>query len=419
MADVVVVGAGLAGLQCARTLQRAGRSVVVVEAADDVGGRIRTDEVDGFLVDRGFQLLNPAYPAVRRWVDTDALSLQPLPAGAALRVADGLRRVADPLRAPGLIGADLRTVAPRGREAVALLRWLTPLLRASLRRRPAAVSLSRRPDRTLRESLDAAGLQGDLRRLMDRFFAGVLLEDDGSTSATYALLLARSFAAGSPSLPAGGMGALPHQLAAPLGGRVRLGCAVERVERSGDRFRVQTGGGALVARHVVVATGAAESQRLTSVPAPATKGVVTQWFATCTPPTTSGLLHVDARQRPTGPLVNCAAVSVAAPSYAPAGRHLVQASALLRPGAPAATEAELRDHAGALLGCPTGDWETVARHEVPHALPAQPPPFARRPAVLERDGLVVCGDHRESGSIQGALVSGARAARLVLRGDDA
>ena len=339
-----------------------------------------------------------------------------------MRTADGLRRVADPLRAPGLIGADLRTVATRPREAAALLRWLAPLLRASVRRRPAAASLSRRPDRTLRESLDAAGLQGDLRRLMDRFFAGVLLEDDGSTSATYALLLARSFAAGSPSLPAGGMGALPHQLAAPLGAVVRLGCPVERLERlegsrpDGGGFRVQVGGGPLVARHVVVATGAAESERLTDVAAPATKGVVTQWFATSTPPTTSGLLHVDARQRPTGPLVNCAAVSVAAPSYAPVGRHLVQASALLRPGTTAATEAELRGHAGDLLGCPTDDWETVARHEVAHALPAQPPPFARRPAVLERDGLVVCGDHRESASIQGALVSGARAARLVLRG---
>ncbi len=413
-ADVVVVGAGLAGLWCARVLERAGRSVLVVDAGDDVGGRIRTDAVDGFLVDRGFQLLNPGYPAVRRWIDTEALGLQPLPAGAALRVEAGVRRVAHPLREPGLLGADLRTVAARPGQALALARWLAPLVRASLRRRPVSVTLAARPDRSLRESLDAAGLHGDLRRLMDRFFAGVLLEDDGSTSATYALLLARSFAAGVPSLPAAGMAALPRQVAAPLAGRVRLGQPVERVERHGPGLQVHVGGQTLLARHVVVATGAEDSQRLTGVEAPTTKGVVTQWFATPTPPATSGMLHVDARERPTGPLVNCAAVSLAAPTYAPQGQHLVQASALLRPGVPAATEAELRRHAGDLLGTPTDDWETVARHEVPHALPAQPPPFARRPTVLERDGLVLCGDHRESASIQGALVSGARAARLVL-----
>ena len=414
--DVVVIGAGLAGLQCARMLERGGRSVLVVEAADDVGGRVRTDEVDGFLVDRGFQLLNPGYPAVRRWVDTAALGLQPLPAGAALRVESGVRRVAHPLRAPGLIGADLRTVGARPGQARALLRWLAPLLRASLLRRPESVTLAARPDRTLRESLDAAGLHGDLRRLVDRFFAGVLLEDDGSTSATYALLLARSFAAGVPSLPAAGMQALPRQLAVGLHGRVRLGQPVTGVERRGHHLRVHLGGESLRARHVVVATGAEASQRLTGVTAPPTRGVVTQWFATATPPATSGLLHVDARTRPTGPLVNCAVVSLAAPTYAPPGRHLVEASALLRPGGPAPAESELRRHAGDLLGAPTDDWESVARHEVPHALPAQPPPFASRPAVVEHDGVVLCGDHRESASIQGALVSGAAAARLVLRG---
>ncbi len=414
--DVVVVGAGLAGLQCARMLEHAGRAVLVVDGADDVGGRIRTDEVDGFLVDRGFQLLNPGYPAVRRWIDSAALGLQPLPAGAALRVDGGVRRVAHPLREPGLIGADLRTVGARPGQAMALLRWLAPLLSASLRRRPASVTLVGRPDRTLAESLDAAGLHGDLRRLMDRFFAGVLLEDDGSTSATYALLLARSFAAGVPSLPGAGMSALPRQVAAALSGPVRLGQPVEHVEHHGAGLQVHLGGETLRARHVVVATGAEDSQRLTGVAAPATKGVVTQWFATGSPPATSGLLHVDARERPTGPLVNCAAVSLAAPTYAPPGRHLVQASALLRPGVPAAAESDLRRHAGDLLGAATDDWETVARHEVPHALPVQPPPFARRPAVVERDGLVLCGDHRESASIQGALVSGARAARLVLGG---
>ncbi len=104
-ADVVVVGAGLAGLRCAQVLGEAGRDVVVLEASDGVGGRIRTDRVDGFLVDRGFQLLNPAYPAVRRWVDVDALGLQPFGAGVAVRTETGLGLLGHPLRNPALVPA--------------------------------------------------------------------------------------------------------------------------------------------------------------------------------------------------------------------------------------------------------------------------------------------------------------------------
>src|SRR5690349_23878756 len=128
-ADVVVVGAGLAGLRCAQVLAEAGRDVVVLEASDGVGGRIRTDRVDGFLVDRGFQLLNPAYPAVRRWVDVDALALQPFGAGVAARFDEGLHVLGHPLREPRLVPRTLRAVGPRLREVAALTRWAAPLLR--------------------------------------------------------------------------------------------------------------------------------------------------------------------------------------------------------------------------------------------------------------------------------------------------
>ena len=405
-ADVVVVGAGLAGLRCAQVLQGAGRDVVVLESSDEVGGRIRTDRVDGFLADRGFQVLNPAYPAVRRWVDVDALRLQPFGAGVAARGDGGLDVLGHPLRSPGLLPATLRVAGRRPAEVVALARWVAPLLRPRPGRTLSDV-LEKRPDVTRREALDRAGVDGLLRRVVDRFLAGVVLEDDGSTSDRYALLLAWMFARDVPSLPADGMTALPRQLAASLGDRVRLGQAVRRVTGT----TAETDDGTWHADHVVVATDAVSAADLVGGPAPATKGVVTVWWAAPDAPATD-LLHVDGRETPSGPLVNAAVVSRAAPSYAPRGRHLVQGSALMGPGRDT-DEASMRRHAGDLLGTDGSRWEVVVRHEVPHALPVQPSPFTARQPVRVGD-LVVCGDHRDTGSIQGALVSGQRAAEALL-----
>ncbi|GAB3027967.1 oxidoreductase [Nocardioides flavus (ex Wang et al. 2016)] len=405
---MVVVGAGLAGLRCAQALVEAGRDVVVVEASDRVGGRIRTDRVDGFLVDHGFQLLNPAYPAVGRWVDVDALGLQPFGAGVAARSERGLEVLGHPLRSPGLVPRTLRSAARRPAEVAALARWAAPLARPRPGRTLSEV-LERRADVDRRTALDRAGLDGFLRRVVDRFFAGVLLEDDGSTADRFALLLTWMFARGVPALPREGMAALPAQLAAGLGDRVRLGEPAHRVTGTS----VATDTGTWTADHVVVATGAPEAAALTGIDVPATKGVATVWWAAPTAPETD-LLHVDARSTPSGPLVNAAVVSRAAPSYAPPGRHLVQASALLGPGRDT-DEASMRRHAGDLLGTDPTAWEVVARHDVPHALPAQPVPYSATRPVRHGD-LLVCGDHRDTGSIQGALVSGQRAADAVLEG---
>ena len=404
--DVVVVGAGLAGLRCATVLAEAGLEVVVLDAADAPGGRIRTERVDGFLVDRGFQVLNPAYPAVRRWVDVDALRLQPFAAGVAALGDAGRMTLGHPVRAPRLLGRTARAALPRPGEVAALLRWAAPLLRPRPRRSLADV-VSRRADVDRATAFARRGLDGELGRVVERFLAGVVLEDDGSTADRFVLLLTWMFANGVPSLPGHGMQALPDQLARPLGDRVRLGERVTSVEPG----RVHTDGRTWTARHVVVATAAPEAHALTGLAVPDTKGVSTVWWSAPEAPDTA-LLHVDARTRPSGPLVNAAVISRAAPSYAPAGRHLVEGSALLGPDR-VASEADMRRHAGELLGADPSRWEVVVRHDVRDALPAQRPPFTTtRPVTV--DGLVVCGDHRDTGSIQGALVSGQRAAEAVL-----
>lgn len=412
--DVVVVGAGLAGLRCALALQEAGYDVRVLEAGDAPGGRIRTDEIDGFRADRGFQLLNPAYPAVERWVDVDALGLQSFGAGVAARTDTGLAVLGHPLREPGLLPSTARAGLARPGELVALARWARPLL-VPRRGRTLTQVLAGRADGDLGSALDRVGLDGLLRTVVERFFAGVLLEDRQATSERYALLLTWMFARGVPGLPRAGMHALPAQLAAGLRDRLSLDTPVETVAAAGARVTVTAAGRATTARAVVLATGPVEAEQLLDVVVPATKGVVTTWWEADELPTDSDLLHVDGRSRAGGPVVNCAVVSQAAPSYAPAGRHLVQASALLgatgATGAP--TETDVRRHAGELLGCRTDRWRELVRHEVPHALPAQPAPYSAQRPVDLGGGLFVCGDHRDTGSIQGALVSGQRAADAV------
>ncbi|MCY7395326.1 MAG: FAD-dependent oxidoreductase [Nocardioides sp.] len=411
--DVVVVGAGLAGLRCAIALRGAGLDVRVLEAADAPGGRIRTDVVDGFRADRGFQLLNPAYPAVGRWVDVPALRLQSFAAGVSARTDTGLTTLAHPLREPGLIAATAGAGARRPREVLATARWGRALLTPRRGRTLSQVLAQRGPDQDLGSALDDAGLGGLLRTVLERFFAGVLLEDELSTSSRYALLLTWMFVRGVPGLPYEGMQALPGQLADSLGARVRLSTPVESVVAAGAGVTVTAAGQQLHSRAVVVATGARQAQQLVGVTAPASKGVVTTWGSAPEAPTGSALLHVDGRARAGGPVVNCAVISNAAPSYAPPGRHLVQASALLDPGR-APREADVRRHAGEILGCSTAGWRELIRHEVPHALPAQPAPYSAQRPVALGDGVFVCGDHRDTGSIQGALVSGQRAADAVL-----
>src|SRR4051812_3763657 len=281
--DVVVVGAGLAGLRCASTLSAAGLEVTVLESADEIGGRVRTDRVDGFLLDRGFQVVNPWYPALHAAVDVEELGVQRFPAGVRVLTDDGHRTLADPLRVPTDLVATLRNTATRPSELWALARWAAPLL-TGMHREHGLVDhlLSSRPDVSLGESLDRAGAHGLMRAVLQRYLAGVLLEDAGETSAAFAMLIVRSFVRGTPGLPSDGAQALPHLLAAPLSGRIRLGEAVTGIGRSPDGARVTTAAGTVTARRLVVATDAWTAEALLGrdrVPAPPPKGVVTDWYA--------------------------------------------------------------------------------------------------------------------------------------------
>lgn len=410
--DVIVIGAGLAGLQCARRAQRAGRSVIVLESEDAVGGRVRTERIDGFLCDRGFQLLNPAYPAVRNWTDVPALELQKFGVGVVVRTGQTTTTLAHPFRHPRHAFATLRSELTPMSDLLALARWFGPtLLRTSTAFRPAR-------DQALRVSLDEAGLTGRLRRdVLDTFLAGVLADSTGESSANYVRLLMRYFALGAPGLPRAGMQAVPEQMAASLGEPVRLGTAARELREIQEGVEVTTDRETLRARVAVVAVGPEDVAGLTALSAPVTRGLTTWWFRATDRPQGGQFLMVDASKPgggPAGPIWHTAVVSDVAPSYAPAGETLVQATTLLDRPDGSAGEDDVRRDIERLYQTSTRRWEMLAHDVVLHALPAQPPPLTDRRPRWTSDRVLVTGDHRGTGSIQGALVAGDRAALAVV-----
>lgn len=404
MSPIVVVGAGLAGLACAQRLTAAGLEVVVLEAADAVGGRVRTDEIDGFRCDRGFQLINPAYPALRRVVDLDQLDLRSFGAGVVVAGVDGRSVLADPRRLPRLLPATLRSPVGSLRERVAFVRWALSCL-LPVRRQLAA------PDLRLADALDRAGISGELRTaVLDPFLAGVLADWEGTTSATFARLLMRSFLLGSPAVPSTGISRLPELLAASLpAGTVRLN---QRVIDVGAEH-VRTADEEIRAEAVVVATAPRAAAELTGIPVPSTKPLTTFWHTAPRAPTTTKLLHLDGARR--GPLVNSAVLTNVAPAYAPPGRVLIASSTVSADGS-AAAELAVRRQAGLVYGIETSDWELVSCQVIAEALPHQPPPLVLRQPARLAGGVFIAGDHRDTASIQGALVSGRRAADAVTGG---
>lgn len=403
--DVVVVGAGLAGLTCSLRLVRAGLDVQLVEADEAVGGRVRTDRVDGLLLDRGFQVHNTAYPEARRLLDHRALELRPFAAGALVRYGDRLHRVGDPRRTPRW--ALSTALAPVGglRDKLALVRLTAGVVL------PSPNALLSRPETTTAQALTDRGVSDELvERFLRPFLSGVFLDPELRTSSRFFDLVWRSFALGTQCVPSAGMGALPAQLAERLPpGVLRLGSPAEAVQRDG----VLVGGQRTAARAVVVATAApAAAQLLPGLDVPRMNGGTTHYHLAPEPPVAEPAVVLDGER--SGPVASTVVLSNAAPSYAP-GRHLVSSSVVARAGDPPADEPAVRAHLARLYGVDTSRWEHVARYDVRDAVPDQSPPMGRfRKPVRLDPGLFVCGDHRDSGSIQGALVSGRRAAIAVL-----
>lgn len=401
--EVIVVGAGLAGLACARTLEAAGVSVSVLEASDGVGGRVRTDTIDGRKLDRGFQILLTAYPELTRWFDLDALDLCEFAPGARIWTGERFADVGDPLRRP--LDLPRTVVAPIGTigDKLRLLRLVASVRRGSAR------SLLTRPDQSTRERLDAAGFSPRfVERFLEPLFAGIQLDPDLEVSSRRFEMILRMLAVGSSAVPASGMGELSNALAAPLSSVV-LGATVERVVADGV---VVAGEGHRRADAVVIATDGPTASRLLSLPDPGSRPVAALWFDA--PPMTPTGRRIILDGARSGPARNVAVMSEVAPTYSPSDRSLIVAAV---PGPSAfdpGLETTVRDQLVGWFGPEVDSWSTLRVDRIRHGQPDQTPPFHPRRAVRMGQGRYVCGDHRDTASIQGALFSGRRTAAAVL-----
>jgi phytoene dehydrogenase-like protein len=404
--DVVIIGGGLAGLAAARRLDRAGVEWLLVEAADRIGGRVATDVIDGWRLDRGFQVLNTAYPRVPALVDIDALDMRYFTPGVLVRRGGELHRLENPLRDPmsaaQTLTSGVGTLGDRLKFAALATRCATL---------PAARLLDA-PEITTQEMLRKAGLSHRMiEEVLRPFLSGVFGDRSLDTSSHVFSMVLRSFARGRIGVPAAGMAALPAAIAGPLPyPQLLIGA---RTLSIGPGL-VVTDGGEIHCRAVVVATDPITAATLLpQLLAPDMHGLTTFYFGADQAPIDEPTLLLDGDRREI--IANTVVLSNAAPEYAPPGKSLISASVVGVSAPSTASEAVIRVELGRIYGAATDDWELIHVVSLPQALPAARVPQAnlRKPVDLG-DGLFVAGDHRDSPSIQGALAGGWRTAGAVL-----
>ena len=399
---VIVIGAGLSGLRAAGLLQQTGRGVTVLEASDGPGGRVRTDMVDGFKIDRGFQVLLTEYPEVKAALDLKALDLKFFAPGAMVFRKGRSTTLCDPWRRP--IKGALGLFGPPGR--------ITDRLRLAIFRSRVSLQseaeLGRPSGAPFIDDLRLHGFSSDfIDGFFRPWFGGITLDRSLSADAAFCRFVFRCLAHGEATVPARGMGAVAEQLAAGLApGTLRFGCRVIAIE--GSHIRLQ-GGETLEAETIVVATEGPEAGRLLRRPGAGSKSVTCVSFAAPKPPFEGPWLALNGES--TGLVNNLAVMTNVAPAYSSDSRALVSATILgpIGPQQDAALQDQVLTQLRGWFGPQVDAWTLVRVDRIQHAQPASMTP----PGFL-RPGLYLAGDHTQQPSAHGALRSGRIAAEMIL-----
>jgi len=412
---VIVIGAGMAGLACANWLHRAGRPVVVLDAADAVGGRVRTDVTpDGFRLDRGFQILLTDYPEARRMFDYNALALKTYQSGAVVRLANGKETVVEnPLRVPLAAFAALGSPIGTFTDKLLIAKFVAELYGHS------PEQLLARPAETTLAFLRRYGWSEQIINNFFRpFFGGVYLDRDLGTASNFFAFVFQQFARGSAAVPALGMQQLPEQLAARLPtGAVRLHTPVAAVLDGGRTVRLASGE-TLQAATTVLATDGPAAARLLGHPVadlPAARATTCTYFATVGAAPSHGrcLLHLNAA--PTALVHNVAFPAEISPDVAPNGQGLVSVSTHGEHGlSDEELTARLRTELAAWFGPTAALWQHLRTYRIPQALPVYAPGQAVQQPLRLTDALLRCGDWVAYPSLNAALGTGRQVAELLL-----
>ena len=371
---VAVIGAGLAGLSAAITLQEAGCEVVIYDGSDRVGGRVATDYIDGFTLDRGFQLINANYPELIRLGVISELDF--IFAPRTIDVCLGEKRVAlgDPRSSP------FSGLNPATGTLAHKLGFLTYLLRAASAENSVEDELSH--------------LGNLYTRVLRPFLSGVFLTSPASVNAVIGKGLITSFISGRPGLPREGVGALP----AALGARVHQIELNHHID-SLSQFENQD---------VIVATDLTTSAQLLDIANVPKLAASTTWYHEVPEELTSSTrLLIDGENR--GPVVNSIVISNLASSYSPVGRSLLASTTL-----DFASESEVRRHLAIMWGAHTGNWSLIAKYDIPKSLPIFAIGNQSAASSQVSENVYVAGDYRTAPSQNGALLSGRLAAQELL-----
>jgi hypothetical protein len=372
--DVVIVGAGLAGLSAAITLQEAGVNVEIHEASDRVGGRVATDIIDGFRLDRGFQLINARYPEIIRLGILPELEF--IYASRAIDIAldDHRLTLADPRRNPFTA---LNSATGTLSKKLTFLRYVTSASRAG-----KSVEDEMKP-------------LGDLySRVLKPFLTGVFLTSPALVDAVTGKEIVRSFIAGRPGLPTRGAGELASVLAKRVK-KIHLNSRVDSIAEFANK-------------KVIVATDLTTSAQLLDIANIPQLATSTTWYHEVPDAMTdSNRLLLDGQSR--GPVIDSIAISKLLPSYAPSGKTLLSTTTI-----DFASESEVRRHLALMWGTSTTDWSLVAKYEIPKALPIFAPGRSSAQSSQVGKKVFIAGDYRTAPSQNGALLSGRLAAQELL-----
>ncbi|MAT16547.1 MAG: hypothetical protein CMJ46_14905 [Planctomyces sp.] len=403
---VGIVGAGIAGLTCARELQQAGISFQLFEADEEIGGRVQTDRVDGFQFDRGFQVLLTQYPEARRVLDYERLHLRYFTPGAVIRYAGEFHRLVDLWRQPSDLWNTAFCPVATVADKLRVLKLWRDVCRGTLD------DLFARPETTTAEALVQRGFS---QRFIDSFFrpflGGIFLESELTTSSRKFEFVFRMFSQGLAAIPRDGMRAIPNQMAEQFPeGAIQTGCRVTQVEQN----RVHLDDGAVHEfDRVVLAVEQPAAARLLGTTSTPGHHVHCLYFAAGKSPVREPILVLNGEGN--GPINNLCCLSDVSSSYAPAGRALISVTVLKSVEFESQLEERVRQQLTDWYGADVADWELLRTYRIPYAVPPQGAsalsPVAK--PVQQDDGIYRCGDYLDIASLQGAMASGRRAAEAL------